>query len=231
MRSFRQTDFDFCVGFIRIPLQERYFRVISIGPDGTLIGSTLPTQRINNTPVVRCARADIWRTNSRSCATDNLDAAPGGDPLRQPRLSVHPFQHLHSVWVPRHRLRPHRNPLSRLGRQSRRGDRRQTVSNSRQVELLDLQASSALDSDSSETSIKVYNQRQKYNEWEFIAIMTPTAPSKTQDGEARSGNGHSWASRHTCTCWQSSSARRKSNESVSNASHNRHSSGHEPLDH
>src|SRR5206468_3842694 len=33
------------------PITGKDFRLISISPDGTLIGSTLPTQRINNTPL------------------------------------------------------------------------------------------------------------------------------------------------------------------------------------
>ena len=157
------------------PITGKDFRVISIGPDGTLIGSTLPSQRINNTPLFG-APVQTFGGQTPAPAQPTTSAQPpaGSAPTTQaqrPPASAPPF----GVGSPA-QASPPPQPAPQAGAtitprgQAQNGFQQPSGGTFGSAGIV------GVGSDSPETSIKVYNQRQKYNEWEFIAIMTPTAP-------------------------------------------------------
>jgi type II secretory pathway pseudopilin PulG len=164
------------------PITGKDFRVISISPDGTLIGSTLPTQRINNTPLFGApvqtfggqTPAPVQPTTA---STPSAGTAPSNQtqrPSAAPAASTPSFGQ-----GPRPQASASPQPATQAGQGAGFGSSIGTGVQGFQQPSGGTFGSAGIvgvGSESSGTSIKVYNQRQKYNEWEFIAIMTPTAP-------------------------------------------------------
>jgi len=164
------------------PITGKDFRVISISPDGTLIGSTLPTQRINNTPLFGAPAQTFGAqtpapqqpsTQAIPSTPSSSGAAPSTQAQRPPASSAPAFNSsLPAQTSPSRQPAPQATQAPGFGSSAGAGGGFQQPSGG----TFGSAGIVGVGSESSETSIKVYNQRQKYNEWEFIAIMTPTAP-------------------------------------------------------
>jgi type II secretory pathway pseudopilin PulG len=183
------------------PITGKDFRLISISPDGSLIGSSLPTQRINNTPLFGAPVQTFGgQTPAPGQSPTSLQSTPGAaagststpttqanptNPANPPNAGQRPA----AASVPGFSLGP--ATQAPTSPQSTPQQRAQTPLPGFQQPSGGTVGSAGVvgvGSESTESSIKVYNQRQKYNEWEFIAIMTPTAP-QAPGGPQRPGTG------------------------------------------
>ena len=120
---------------------KKAFRLIYLNPDGSLTGSKVYAQTVNNNPGVTLPAANI--NNNRGGATTGAGNTAGNNTSNQ------------------------------------------TLGTSGIIGVA---------SDTDQTSIKVYNGRQKYNEWEFIAILGQPGATNTNaaggnvTGNNRAGN-------------------------------------------
>ena len=182
------------------PITGKDFRLISISPDGSLIGSSLPTQRINNTPLFG---APVQTFGGQTPAPGQ--SAPAGQPPAGPTAANPSTPATPGNPTNPGQTNPGQRPAAASGPSFSLGPPTQaptspqsTPQRGTQAPLPGFQPPSGgtvgsagivgVGSESTDASIKVYNQRQKYNEWEFIAIMTPNAP-QAPGGPQRPGTG------------------------------------------
>jgi type II secretory pathway pseudopilin PulG len=178
------------------PITGEDFRVIQIGPDGTLIGSTLAQQRINNTPLFGGQLQMFPGQTPGAAQPPGAARSPGAAQppgASQPAAGTAPSTSGTPQANPAQRPQAAAPPSFSLGpRPQQPGSQPQPGSQLPQagqgIQPLQTQQGGltqpsggtygsagvvGVGANSMEASIKVYNQRQKYNEWEFIAIMTP----------------------------------------------------------
>jgi hypothetical protein len=155
------------------PITGKDFRLISISPDGTLLGSTLPTQRMNNTPLFGAPLQTLGSApqSQNQAPRGNTNQAPGSNTGLPNTGStpgvVPPPEQLNPNFVGGIVRPPQQQGAPPQPAQQPSAFRAPTGGASGTAGIV------GVGSDSMGESIKVYNQRQKYNEWEFIAIMTP----------------------------------------------------------
>ena len=131
------------------PITGKDFRLISINPDGSVSGSTLFSQRVNNVPLFGAA-TQIFGQQPPQPPPPSPSGNRGGQPPvpagnrggQPPPPSVGP----------------------RGGQPTPPGINNGGVPSGTSGII-------GVASDSSDSSIMVYNNRQKYNEWEFVAIL------------------------------------------------------------
>jgi type II secretory pathway pseudopilin PulG len=145
------------------PITDKEFRLISLGPGGTLVGSVMLNQRINNTPLVG--------GNPPGLGTQGMATSPPPSNADSVRTSP-----------------PQQTNNNQAGGPGAFGPGASFGSPSGTAGIVGVASSSE------ETSIKVYNMRQKYNEWEFLAILgqpgatgTPPPPPPGTGGPGTSG--------------------------------------------
>ena len=137
------------------PITEKGFRVIYINPDGSVTGSTLASQRVNNVPLFGGQLQQFGQQNQQQ---QQPQQPAQQQPAQQQTPQLRQFQ----------QIQP-------FGQQPSGG-----VSGTAGV--------IGVASDSTQTSLKIYNSRQKYNEWEFIAIVNqpgqPPGPGNPPPGSS-----------------------------------------------
>ena len=147
----------------RDPITGKDFRLISINPDGSVSGSTLFSQRANNVPLFG---AGIQVFGQQPAPPS--PPPPAGNRGEQPPAPA----------GNRGGQTPPQPPAVNRG-----GQPPQPVNNNTGVPSV-TSGIIGVASDSTESSIMVYNNRQKYNEWEFVAILgqpgQPNAPANGQ---------------------------------------------------
>jgi type II secretory pathway pseudopilin PulG len=168
------------------PITGKDFRLISISPDGTLIGSSLPTQRVNNTPLFGAPAQTFSGQTPAPGQPPTATQPPSGPAAGNPRSPVNPSNSANPSTPANSTQRPGLASIPAFGSSTPAQTPPQGAPRGTQTSSTGFQQPTGgtfgsagvvgVGSESTETSIKVYNQRQKYNEWEFIAIMTPTAP-------------------------------------------------------
>lgn len=140
------------------PITDKPFRVISLNADGSVNGSTILNQRVNNTPLFGGNLQTLGQPQQQQQQTP---APRGQQPQQQGQPQGPPGQG-------GQRGQPGQQPLPGLGGFSL-GPNGQ-VGNP-QGNNVGLAGIIGVSSQSEEKSVKVYNNRQKYNEWEFIAVL------------------------------------------------------------
>lgn len=156
------------------PITEKNFRLIYINPDGSVTGSTLFTQRINTTPLFGAPLQQFGQPPQRPQAQQPQQPQPQQpQQARQPQQAQQPRQ-------PEQARQPQQQ-LQQLQPQQRQ-QQQPAGGISGTAGII------GVASDSSQTSIKVYNNRQKHNEWEFIAIANQTAQQPNQPNPPAGGN-------------------------------------------
>lgn len=149
------------------PLTDKEFRLIYINPDGSITGSTLFQQRIGNAPLFQ-------GSNPQPIGTQPVQSQPvrvGGGVTPNPQANPQANPQLNPQPNSQTNRQPNQTP--RTGQftpaGSTPGNQNQTFGTAGIVGVA---------SDSQETSVMIYNNRQKYNEWEFIALMMPGQPGQ-----------------------------------------------------
>lgn len=161
------------------PITDKEFRLIYINPDGSVTGSTLFNQRINNAPLFQGGNPQAFSQQF---------GQPGAQPGQQ-----QPMQQLQQQ---QQRPQPQQQQPPRGGgvqpppqqqmqqgqqrppQQGQPGQQRQQAGPFGQQpggnQTFGTAGIIGVASDSDKESVMVYNNRQKYNEWEFIALMNQT---------------------------------------------------------
>ena len=147
----------------RDPITGKDFRLISINPDGSVSGSTLFSQRVNNVPLFG-ANTQIFGQQSASPPPPPAGNRGGQPPAPAGNRGGQP---------------PPQPPgVNRGGQPPPPGNNNTGVPSVTSGII-------GVASDSTESSIMVYNNRQKYNEWEFVAILgQPGQPNAPPNGAA-----------------------------------------------
>ncbi len=133
------------------PITGKAFRLIYINPDGTVTGSTLAGQRVNNVPLFG---AQLQQFGQQSQQQQPQQQQPAQQQLQQQQApQQRQFQQVQAQGQPQQPVGGTSGTSGVIG----------------------------VASDSPLTSLKVYNGRQKYNEWEFIAITNQGGPPNQQN--------------------------------------------------
>jgi type II secretory pathway pseudopilin PulG len=219
------------------PMTGKDFRVIFLNPDGTLTGSTLATQRINNTPLFG-APLQMMGSSPSAQPGSAQPVQPQGTQPGQPRSPGQPTQGSQPGGFGQPGLGQPGQPSGGFGQpsagfgqpsggfgqpsggfgqpgglsqaaagQPSAGQPRQPAQGTQPGFQQPAGGTTGsvgvvgVGSDSTGDSIKVYNTRQKYNEWEFIAITnqpgsqppgtTPPPPGSGQTPPGQTPPGQS----------------------------------------
>jgi len=160
------------------PVTGKDFRLIRINPDGSLTGSKLFVQNVNNRP--------LFGNTQTFGQPQQQQSSPQSGTQQQPVQQQSPQQPL--------------SQSQRFGQQTSSAPQQFQQPSSQQAGQAQPPGALApfapignagttpisgggvvgVASDSDETSIMVYNQRQKYSEWEFIAITGQSGPQQGQ---------------------------------------------------
>lgn len=137
------------------PITDKEFRLIFINPDGSVTGSTLFNRSVGNQPLFG------------NTQTLNQNQQTGFAQQQQFQQQAQQFQQQGQRPGQQGQQLGQQQQGQRLGQQGSQfptagGLSNQPVSSGGLIGVA---------SDSDKDSLKVYNQRQKYNEWEFIAIL------------------------------------------------------------
>jgi hypothetical protein len=150
------------------PITEKEFRLIYINPDGSVTGSTLLNQKVNSTPLFGAPLQQFGQQpsqgNSQSGTTPNQQQSPGNPQIVPPPEQLNP----NFIGAGRRPQTPQPTQPAPSGFQQPSGGTSGTA------------GVIGVASDSTQESIKVYNSRQKYNEWEFIAITSQNGQQPNQ---------------------------------------------------
>jgi type II secretory pathway pseudopilin PulG len=153
------------------PMTDKEFRLITFNPDGTLTGSKVFSQNtrtpslFGNTPMFN------QPTNTRQ------PAPPPNQPPNQPPPPRQPTSPPNQPPNPRQPTPPQPNqPGGNPG-----------ISNTLGGTQIASGGIIGVASDSEKESVKIYNTRQKYDEWEFMAVISPNQLGGGTSGGA--GNG------------------------------------------
>ena len=145
------------------PISGKPFRVISINPDGTVTGSTLFNPNSNNRgPFGQQSQAQQNLTTNQMAQAQNFSQS---------------FQQTQNQ---QNQQRNQQQQQTKAGSTSQSGGAQSTTgSRQNQPGIPTPQTAGAagiigVAPDNAAESIKVYNGRQKYNEWEFIALVQQT---------------------------------------------------------
>ena len=147
------------------PITEKDFRLIYINPDGSVTGSTLLNQRVNNTPLFGAPLQQFGQQPQQ--------------PQPQQQQPQRPQQPQPQTQQPQPPQRQQGQPQQPQAQQPFQQPSGGTSGTSGVIGVA---------SDSPQDSIKVYNSHQKYNEWEFIAITSQAGQQPNQPNVPSGGN-------------------------------------------
>jgi type II secretory pathway pseudopilin PulG len=151
------------------PITGKEFRLISINPDGSVSGSTLFTQRVNNVPLFGAGPQVFGQSPPPQNPQTGQNPQVGQNPQtgQNPQLRGNPIPSSsgNSSVAPGLNVPPANQANSRLNGASPPAGSGNSGNPSAAGGII------GVASDSPDSSIMVYNNRQKYNEWEFVAIL------------------------------------------------------------
>lgn len=165
------------------PITGEEFRLITINADGSVSGSTVLNQRVNNVPLFGAAPQVFGQQPQTGSSSQ---PQPGSNPQSLPGFSSQQSgfgQQPQSGFSPQQQLGFGQQPQSGFGQQAPRtpsgnntgGQTRGGIQSQQRTGNSNVLGGTGgiigVASTSEATSLKVYNTRQKYNEWEFIAIL------------------------------------------------------------
>lgn len=140
------------------PITDKPFRLIYINPDGSLTGSTLYTQRISNTPLFGGNLQMFGQQPQQQIQRPQPQQQPQGGPGQRGAQG--------------RQGQPQSPPTSGgFAPASPQSGQPSAFGSPNANPTFGTAGIIGVASDSVETSVMVYNNRQKYNEWEFIAIL------------------------------------------------------------
>jgi type II secretory pathway pseudopilin PulG len=172
------------------PITGKDFRLIRINPDGSLAGSKLFVQNVNNRP--------LFGNTQTFGQPQQQQSSPQSGTQQQPVQQQSPQQPSQSPQFGQ-QTSSAPQPLQQPSQQAGQSQAPGALAGFAPIGNAGTTPISAggvvgVASDSDEKSIMVYNQRQKYSEWEFIAITGQSGPGPQQGqpqtpGQAPGGQG------------------------------------------
>jgi type II secretory pathway pseudopilin PulG len=166
------------------PITGKDFRLIRINPDGSLNGSKLFTQNANNRPLFGNTQTFGQPQQQQSAGQTNSQQPSQQQGFQQP-ISSQPFGQQQGPSTPQQPQQP--SPSQQPGQPQAQpglgsfapiGNSGTTPFSTGIGGTTPISGAGLVGvaSDSDEKSVMVYNQRQKYSEWEFIAITGQAGP-------------------------------------------------------
>lgn len=150
------------------PITEKEFRLIYINPDGSVTGSTLFNQKVNSTPLFGAPLQQFGQQPSQQ------------QPLQQQQPQQQQLQPQRPQQQQQQPLQPPQQPQRPQQQQPLQQQQPQQPFQQPSGGTSGTAGLIGVASDSTLESIKVYNSRQKYNEWEFIAITSQNGQQPNQ---------------------------------------------------
>jgi hypothetical protein len=186
------------------PVTGKEFRLITINPDGSVTGSKTFTSNVNTQPLFGNTQTFGQQNPQQpSQGVQNPQQQQQLQPLQQPlqRSQQQVGQPGQQSGFPVGGPQPgfpiggQQPQLSGLPQQQQQSQQRGQQPNTQQGTGNPVTGSPigsggiiGVASDSDKDSIKVYNKRQKYSEWEFIAILGQTGQNPTQGSNPAGAN-------------------------------------------
>ena len=182
------------------PVTGKEFRLITINPDGSVTGSKTFTSNVNTQPLF--GNTQTFGQQNPQQPSQGVQN-PQQQPLQQPaQRSQQQFGQLGQQsgfpvggQQPGFPIGGQQPQLSGLPQQQQQSQQRGQQPNTQQGTGNPVTGSPigsggiiGVASDSDKDSIKVYNKRQKYSEWEFIAILGQTGQNPTQGSNPAGAN-------------------------------------------
>lgn len=181
------------------PINGKDFRLIFINPDGSVTGSKLFQQNVNTQPMFGSNTTPFPNTSGNTNSTNpnntnrntNLNTNPNPNPNTNLNTNSRPSTPSSPTSTsgfsnPFQNTTSNATPRTGLGNTNTNSNTNSNTNPNRSAAPGNPTISSGgiigVASDVSAESIKVYNQRQKYDEWEFIAILN-------QPGQTNNPNG------------------------------------------
>ena len=169
------------------PITDKDFRLIRINPDGSLSGSKVFQQNVNN-PQSLFGNTQIFGQQPGQQPGTQQQQQPGAQPQQQ--FPQQQFQQQQFPQQPQS-LQPFGQRQGQPGQPAQPGQGTTspfgaTIGGAGGTQQIGGGGLIGVASDSEEKSIMVYNQREKYSEWEFIAILGQGGPQgqRGQPGQA-----------------------------------------------
>jgi len=179
------------------PITGKEFRLITINPDGSVTGSKVFTQNLNNQPLFGNTQIFGQQQNSQQIQPGIQNAQPqsqqGSQQPQQTQQGLRSQQQFgtqsQQPGFPAAGQQPQLSGFPQQQQQQRpqtaqqRGQQPTNLQgggNAASGSPISAGGIIGVASDSDQESIKVYNKRQKYSEWEFIAILGQTGQNPTQ---------------------------------------------------
>lgn len=156
------------------PITGEAFRIITINPDGTINGSKLFQQRINNAPLFGGSNPQMFGQNpgpqnpsAPASGQPGFGQPPPGPPTQGRQQGAQQTGGQPSG--PQAQGRGAGQTQNRQGQPQAFGSQPMTFGSAGLIGVA---------SDSEDVSVKVYNNRQKYDEWEFIFVPQVMNPAQ-----------------------------------------------------